>query len=302
MSKRFGYFYKDENGKIKHAISRSRIRKTSLDAYYKQLKILFNLLPLATSFETVRSNLDSINKHHELCVKKLINSPTDHLFFIDKEFDQLKEATKNINNYLSSVSSYLTVMTSIVMNEFGKNSLKFNEWDLYRKKLHEDNFSYRFCYQLRNYSQHGHLPVDTIHYSVSNYTINSQYSVSFTKYKDTLLSSNYDWNNNYKSELETHNGDFDLIPILTDYFSCVQKLFKKYTALKDDNLKQLINYLNKINNDLNVPENYVLVIFNNPSLKSISSCTEDESLEYEVVPLPQVKWLTKIFSGINNDY
>lgn len=61
-------------------------------------------------------------------------------------------------NYISSARPFVESIETFV-----KEMFKIEEYEnfkkLYLNKLYDEKFTYRFLYSLRNYSQHGHLPV-----------------------------------------------------------------------------------------------------------------------------------------------
>ncbi|OOE86483.1 hypothetical protein, partial [Salinivibrio sp. AR640] len=71
------------------------------------------------------------------------------------------EVLSSISRYVSNFLSSSSIMLTILEQDFPSSESK-NDWNLKRRDLHKNNIEYQFCYELRNYSQHYNLPINTI--------------------------------------------------------------------------------------------------------------------------------------------
>ncbi|EHU4945812.1 hypothetical protein KY897_004285 [Vibrio vulnificus] len=69
----------------------------------------------------------------------------------------LSSICRHVNSFLSSSSIMLTILEQDFPTAGDKE-----KWNEKRRSLHRDNIEYRFCYELRNYSQHYHLPINSL--------------------------------------------------------------------------------------------------------------------------------------------
>lgn len=132
----------------------------------------------------------------------------------------------------------------------------------------------------------------------SDYPADANYVVKLILHRKRLIRSSYDWNKIFISELKGINHDFDLIEILPDYYLCLKKIFYRYLSFYKHSLYELINYINEKKSELNMSGNSLMVIFNSPSYGLING--ENKSLEYQVVPFPQIIWLSNLLNEVKS--
>jgi len=65
-----------------------------------------------------------------------------------------------VTNVISSGKTLINAMIVYIKNAYGPGSSEYSEFKTtYPKKEYDDSFGYRFLTRLRDFSQHGHLPV-----------------------------------------------------------------------------------------------------------------------------------------------
>ena len=86
----------------------------------------------------------------------------------DMKFPTKRDITLNINkdllNVLTSFRFYLDYMDKNLHDDFGKASELVASFRQHCSNEYDNNFSYRFVYQLRNYAQHKGLVVNSINF------------------------------------------------------------------------------------------------------------------------------------------
>lgn len=134
-------------------------------------------------FDTINNQIKIINLHYLIEDSFLIvkGNYEELIDFINKEYQELEESNletfmnvkflkanrveinRRILNYLSSTRTFidhlLRILKKLNLHE------RFND---FLRKIYDDNFSYRFYYKLRNYSQHISLPLTWFSVDVSN--------------------------------------------------------------------------------------------------------------------------------------
>lgn len=96
-----------------------------------------------------------------------------------------------VTNIISSGRSLSDSVDICIRNTYGKTSREYTDFsNAYKNHIYENNFSYRFFYDLRNFSQHNHLPVsieDDFCFFDINKIINTPHFSMKDKIKDELL-------------------------------------------------------------------------------------------------------------------
>ncbi len=100
-----------------------------------------------------------------------------------------------IINLLSAGRQVLDSTDDLIENLFGKESDQYKEWRAsVLSKEYDDNFIYRFFYELRNFSQHMHLPVSV------------QDGRCFFDFEQLLNTPHYDGKREIREEMQKINN------------------------------------------------------------------------------------------------
>jgi hypothetical protein len=138
--------------------------------------------------------------------------------------DMFIEVNKGVLNLLSSLKTFLEFADTYLKRKYGDQSEQALSFKKEQSAKFDNNFSYRFCYKLRNYAQHCGLPVsgletNTTHLSstemVSNFTL--------TLYRDQLLSA-FTWGRHVALDLKRLPEVFDLKVHLDSFTNDVKQL------------------------------------------------------------------------------
>ena len=98
-------------------------------------------------------------------------------------------------NFLSSVRTFLDHHETHLKRHYGKKSPKFKRFKEACSNAYDNNFSYRFIYELRNYTQHCGMPLSNIQFDtqlLDSRTKDLNLSVSLFCDRDELL-ENHNW-------------------------------------------------------------------------------------------------------------
>lgn len=156
-----------------------------------------------------------------------------------------------IMNFLSSVRIYLAHQETNLKKKNGKDSQKVKLFEKACNKAYDSNFSYRFLYKLRNYTQHFGMPVGEISLQESlgpdSGDIHNSIEVKFNR--DELL--RYDkWGKKLKSEIQELPTTFKITPHVTVMMKCIEKI--NFTLIEDDlpNLIKSAEYVKQLITDI----------------------------------------------------
>lgn len=224
------------------------IRKLSqleFDRYSKYIMSLIFLKNDENLFKIVELNYDDlINK---------IQSATDELAqginnTSEQQYLHL-EINRLILNLLSSIRTYLDHTETRFKREYGIESAEFNIFKTATSKAYDENFSYRFLYKLRNYSQHCGLPAGSLKaHSFSENGV-SKYVLELSLLRDELL-KNFEWGNPITKELKKQEQIFDIISLIKTKFHLLQTINENVKDLSYNHYKEeglaLLNLLQEI--------------------------------------------------------
>ncbi|HDL0990316.1 TPA: hypothetical protein PWT14_002828, partial [Enterococcus faecium] len=158
--------------------------------FLNYVELTRHIIELDKLFNVFRYNLTNLLKHFTIFTNDLIESTGEKLTE-DQYYYQINALTINL------ISSAKTLTESIEVCM--KNFLAEKDFKSFKNKIlskpYDEHFSYRFLLHMRNYSQHGHLPVN-IH----------QQRVYFDL-DEILAMPHFDFNGQLKKELDVLRKD-----------------------------------------------------------------------------------------------
>lgn len=183
-----------------------------------------------------------------------------------KELISFIESQQNNHNYIDAIEcnrllfNFSDTLYSYI-NYFEKNYK--DKFSILKKKFYDNNFEYRFLYNLRNYIIHEDLGVLKIG---KEYTIDA-IRIKFLISKDKLINSKR-CQKLFRSELinyQINNNDIDIYIIISNFQEILKKLQIKMIFALEDNLISDFSLLMQ-----HVPNNQdVFLIENNKILNSL---------------------------------
>lgn len=157
--------------------------------------------------------------------------------------DMYVEMCKGVLNLLSSLKVFLEFSETYLKRKYGGNSTEFKAFKDSQARRFDESFSYRFCYKLRNYTQHCGLPVGELATSTAHRSSTDRTTVlSLVLVRKELLET-FDWGKHVVSHLEKLPEKIDLLPHLMEFSKHVNELRDDLTRLDfpsvRGNLKEL---------------------------------------------------------------
>ncbi|WP_163134222.1 hypothetical protein [Agarivorans sp. Alg241-V36] len=279
---RVGHYSKGYQGKVDVAIHQDDFPAACYEELQKETKVIFDLQPILMMYGAAKDNFEEFLGSIAECVsfwrdampqKGLAYNQLNHLVLI----------SQRINNFLSSASAFLTSAEIKLGKVFGVDSLEVNEWNRYRRNLHKNSFSYRFLYELRNYSQHNNLPISSL--SVNAEKMSGDINLSVNVYRDEILDSGFKWKK-LRPEIEQKNVSFDLFPFIKEYMLLIDELMDKYFEANSEVIDCCSLYLNILSQRFRFPKNAVPVIYKGDTPYGLP-VPED----FEQIPIEQFTWI-----------
>jgi len=202
------------------------VKELSEDEYNKYSSIIINLMKLENEqglYKIIVLNYNDFIAKTNLSIKNINLSDMESfsIFYLD--------INRHILNVLSSIRTYLDHTETRLKKEFGKNHTITNKFKELVKKAYDENFSYRFLYKLRNYSQHCGLPAGSLKTTASN---NGGFKevLTLALVRDDLL-NNYDSWSIVKEEIKNKDEEFDIINLLKDKVEILKNINEEISKL-----------------------------------------------------------------------
>ena len=166
-------------------------------------------------YKIIVLNFNDFIARTNLSIKDINNSDMLEMsnFYLD--------INRYILNVLSSIRTFLDHTETRLKKDFGKNHMITNKFNELVKKAYDENFSYRFLYKLRNYSQHCGLPAGSLKTSSSKDN-GFKEVLTLALVRDELL-NNYDSWGIVKEEIKNKEEEFDIINLLKDKVEILKK-------------------------------------------------------------------------------
>jgi len=162
----------------------------------------------------------------------LESSHRQMLYGYSKSFhgdEEIFEINRMIANLLSSCRIYIDHTQNHLDRIYGGNTVEISRFKKIVKDIYDNNFSYRFMYELRNHVQHNSLPVSVLRYpapensgkenELIKYGIKLEINIEDIKRDKEIV------NKRIFSEIENMKV-IQLIPIIRFNTECIWKIHK----------------------------------------------------------------------------
>lgn len=179
-----------------------------------------------------------------------------HFKYIKNDYNEVKKddfvesnVIRHFIHILSSSVMFVTYLENLTKEYYGKNSEEFNKLKQYLSQYYDNEFVYRFMYELRNYAHHKEIPIHTMSYSIDEA---SKSSVNVVAEIDTtvLKNSGYRWKKVFLKDFSELDEKLNVHEIVYKYFNILALIFGRvneiYFDVDIDNIltlkKELENY------------------------------------------------------------
>ncbi|WP_312173972.1 hypothetical protein [Chryseobacterium sp.] len=190
------------------------------------------------------------------------------------------ESNRKFINYLSSFRTLIDHIPNIFTSEIKK------DFQLFLNSLYDNEFSYRFMYKLRNYTQHCGLPITKYESKLDHSFI----EIYLKMQAEHLLNSYDSWGVTVKTDLKKYH-DIDSKSIIIEHFNQVRKIYSKTLFLLKDELLLKFNRIEKSIEKFKGDHKLLILLENDNG--------ELDSITY--IPLEEIEEFKKLFFT-NCDY
>lgn len=282
LIRKIGFITQKDNGTVDISICNTPLNDATITEFNKKNGVLLDLRPVFVAFESLVLN------HSELTQIPINPNYNDVTSGYIEGLETLTIATQKISNFLSSANFYLSIAKPKLENLFGSNSPEFRDWDDTRKKLHSENFSYKFSYALRNYSQHYGLPLSSIKLDQNNLlTPTPTKEIRIVIDTTAIFQSSYAWKNTIKEDAKAQQNPIDVIKLCNHYMHIIRKLHQKLLLVINGKVAELDHFLDRLREDFNISHIEQPIFF----VSKYGDDPNNPSTQQEIPPFVEIKRL-----------
>ena len=184
------------------------------------------------------SNIQQEFERLKVMYKMFISDVFDFLK-LNSELEKKNKVTNelDVNRFMMHLLSSGKLFVDFAENQIKtKHRQKFKKFHKLTSQQYDNSFAYRFCYNLRNFSQHVGSPISALH-KKQDYVDDEKAIISLWIEKDYLLNSSFNWKK-LRNEIEARN-DIDAVELVKSYMEAITILYGEYN-------KFLLNTLPKL--------------------------------------------------------
>ncbi len=268
------------------------IRFTDIELSEDQKRVFERTSEIYSSFEKIQklyemyiSDYAEFNKSLNDYEKKIPKKTKDN-------FSQEDDFNRRLIHILSSSVLFVTYFENELKRVYGKNSLKFKEWKKEIGAVYDRDFAYRFCYHLRNYTQHEGLAIAIVSISTGNVNPEKECTCNLEIVPKKLIETSYRWNKKIELELKSLKESLSVRHLLNDLFKSMISIYGlENSFFLESNYEELMELIPK-HKEL-YPENKLpcLIPTSKQELKSGKIKT--------IIPLPSLMDINRIFVDLS---
>ncbi|MBL0171511.1 MAG: hypothetical protein IPP90_12400 [Gemmatimonadaceae bacterium] len=240
---RYGWMLHKDDDTFDMKVFSQPVTSEMLREFEELVAVICTLQPLATAFaicDREYAALASLAESQEARLNAIGTARVP----LKTVFDLIVETSASVTAFLGGASAFLGQMEYALATHWGKTSEKYAVWNRKRQQRHAASLGYRVMYKLRNYSQHHAMPLSTL--SVTGIRATSDAAMTFTcrptLERDVLVASSFNWGPQ-RAELAAFPPAFDIVPLLTEYFECLQAIMLDAVQVFDQELRSCHDYL-----------------------------------------------------------
>ncbi|EXE78021.1 hypothetical protein [Acinetobacter sp. 1566109] len=241
----------------------------------------------------IHENCNSFSNEFSLYTNSL-SAEKSHIASID--FIKINRIFgKGLINILAAFKTMLEHLETSIKREFGEESKEFIFFKKIQAEEFDNNFSYSFCYKLRNYMQHCSIP--KFEFSLQYIRDESEMPQVTSKFhfnRDDLI-KNYDsWGKPVKKNLLLKEDTFCVFTTLNEFINSLNKIFFKMKDIFQFNqVKEAQEYIISL---LNEKEDYIGQDY------GIGNLEKEKGLKANMIKTSLLKSVNDFKELINSNY
>jgi hypothetical protein len=163
------------------------------------------------------------------------------------------EVNRHVLNFLSAMKTFLDHTETRLKREHGDTSTGVQVFKDASARAFDGHFSYRFIYQLRNYTQHCGMPLGVIRAKSdlpSSLSGPAKHAIDFYFEKASLLANFSKWGKHVQPELEAMPDVFPLTPHLKQTMACLDDIHHAVMSEAVAEIESQLSLLDPLLNEL----------------------------------------------------
>ncbi|WP_031545355.1 hypothetical protein [Salinicoccus luteus] len=211
-------------------------------------------------YETSRyySDFKKINQMYDIFLEDVANI----INYTQKIEKDGREGEEYLVNYyfihlLSSAKLFITYIENQFKERWSEGSKYFRDWKNKTHEVYDNSFSYRFCYHLRNFTQHKGFAITKMDLNIDGGNPNKKATYDIYIDINAMINSGYKWKKNILKELESLTEDIDVKNLIQGFYDSIVKLYisanEIYLSANNERLKELKKELDKIYDSPDIP-------------------------------------------------
>lgn len=228
-----------EDGKKIIRVTDVELSESQKEVFDRTSEIYSSFTKIQKLYEMYLSDYAEFNKSLNDYEKILPKKTKDN-------FSQEDDFNRRLIHILSSAVLFVTYFENEIKRVYGKNSLQFKEWKKEIGAVYDRDFAYRFCYHLRNYTQHEGLAIAIISISTGNENPKKKCTCNLEIVPEKLIETSYSWNKKIEIELKNIKGSISLRNLLHDLFKSMISIYViQNTFFLESNHEELMGLIQK---------------------------------------------------------
>lgn len=169
---------------------------------------------------------------------------------------------------LSSGVLLVTYFENEMLRKYKRGSKEFVNWKKKLGEIYDNNFAYRLCYHLRNYTQHEGLAIARMESRIGNKNPEKELTCTLTIDPQTLLNTRYNWKKEIADELRSIKTSIDVRNLLSDFMDSIILIYGIQNEIfLECNHRELMELRERHKSIYSEDKNPVLIITNKEELK-----------------------------------
>lgn len=295
--RRFGFYIPKQNETWDVSVHNQAMSADVLNEFHETCSVIFNLQPIIIAFDVVERNYQELVDSIEVHRSHLSNSVMASMRPISSAIDGLVLVNQKISNFLSSTSAFLGQTETQLRRLYGAGSSELNLWNEKRHNLYQTSYSYRFLYELRNFTQHCSLPFSSLNIAGVRTSDNAPmlFKINAMILRDGLFVGGFNWKKSVEAEIRKQPAEFELLFFIPEYVHILRQLCADAVQLHSAQLIDCAHYLDAVRRTLKVPVEAVPVIF-----IGVSASKDTPPSRFESIPIEQFEYLLQVYDKLLN--
>lgn len=166
------------------------------------------------------------------------------------------QANRHMMNYLAMARLFIDKVEENIKENFSTKSEEYSGFKQLTAKKYDNKFSYRFLWDLRNYTQHYGLPIH--HFKRFIDEQDRKHVMLFISPRE-LIKGSYNWKPKMLSELKSRQENINVLELIQEHIGSLEIIYQyNLDCYSHDIMKGIANYSEfRKENDYNGPLYYV---------------------------------------------